>query len=160
MDILPNPTIMLQHLLNCVILFVALRFLLYKPVRKFMETRSARLAQQFDEAQAMSKSASDKLAEYQAQLDGVAQLRARAAQEGAQRGGEQAEEIIARAREQADQIIAVAQRDVQAMRVNAQEALRAQAVDLALEISAQVLARELNTEDDRKLIEEFLSKVG
>ncbi|MEG0766823.1 MAG: ATP synthase F0 subunit B, partial [Clostridia bacterium] len=52
-----NPVTILLHVLNACVLFTALYFLLYKPVRKFMKARSAGIEAQLTQAEDMRKAA-------------------------------------------------------------------------------------------------------
>ena len=112
------------HMLNFVILAGGLYFILYAPVKKFMDGRAAAYA-------AMDKAAADKLAEadklaadHKAHLDKLdEELRDRraesqkiaqaAAQQQLDRAREQADEIVASARKTADSIHARAVADSQ-----------------------------------------------
>ena len=44
-----NPLSILLHVINAAILLVSLYFLLYKPVRKYMDARSARVAKELQD---------------------------------------------------------------------------------------------------------------
>ena len=90
------------HMLNFVILVGGLYFILYSPVKKFMDQRAARYA-------AMDKAAAEKLAhERRAESQKIAQA---AAQQQLDRAQEQADQIIAAARKSAESIRAKALAD-------------------------------------------------
>jgi F-type H+-transporting ATPase subunit b len=59
-----TPLDILYHVINIVILYVLLRFILYKPVRKFMAARADRIQKQLEDAAAMEKAAADEKALY------------------------------------------------------------------------------------------------
>lgn len=61
----------LLHLFNFVILFAVLYFLLYSPVKKFMDERQKHFADLENEAQDKLSKSESVLKEYQTKLDGV-----------------------------------------------------------------------------------------
>ena len=155
-----NPWDILFHMINVAVLFVAIRLLLYKPIRGFMEGRARRVeadldaaAQQRAEADARGKEL-DKAAQ-QARMD-AAQAIASGVQQGQKTGGE----IVERARKQAGELIEQARQEAERIHLEAREAVRAQAVDMAVEIAGRLLEREVRPEDHRRIIDEFLTKVG
>ena len=66
MDI--NPVDILIHIINILVLFVLLRLLIYKPVKKFMDERSQRIQKEMDHASEISAQAEELHAQYQACL--------------------------------------------------------------------------------------------
>ena len=113
----------LLHMLNFVILAGGLYFILYAPVKKFMDQREAHYAE-------MDQAAADKLAEaeklaasHQAQLDKVEdELRERRA-ESQKIAQAAAQQQLDRAQQQADQIIADSQKELKELAMAAAEKL-------------------------------------
>ena len=102
----------LLHALNFVILFGALYFLLYKPVRDYMDARRARYEKMDEDAKAALAQAEQTKAGYEAQLKGAdeeIERRRREAEDALQHAADerraqaeaQAEEIVRKARENA-----------------------------------------------------------
>ena len=107
----------LLHLMNFVILFAILYFLLYKPVRNFMEKRKAAYTEMDDQATQAKAEAEELKAKYEEQLANLdveilekkqgATLAAEQQAKGIrQKAQEDAQEIISRAKQQA-----IAERD-------------------------------------------------
>ncbi|MCI9156259.1 MAG: ATP synthase F0 subunit B [Lawsonibacter sp.] len=99
----------LLHWMNLAILTGGLYFLLYSPVKKFMEKREEHYRQMDEEAQEKLRQAEQIKADYQSKLDGaeeeIHQARIKAQQDVQQSVQDQ----LAQAQAQADQIIAKAQ---------------------------------------------------
>ncbi len=98
----------LLHAVNFVILFGALYFLLYKPVKDYMNARRAQYEKMDEDAKAALKQAEQTKADYEAQLKNAGEeiaARRRAADEAMQR---EADEHRAQAQAQADEIVAKA----------------------------------------------------
>lgn len=150
----------LLHMLNTAILFIAIRLLVYKPVRKFLDARTARVTDALAEATATRGEADRLLAEAQdarrtAEAD-AAKLQADGALSAQQAG----DALIGEARRQADEMLRSAEAEAEAMHAAAQEEIQAQALAMAVEISEKMIGRELAEKDNEVLAREFLTKVG
>ena len=101
----------LLHWMNLAILTGGLYFLLYAPVKKFMEEREEHYRSLDEEAAAKLAQAEQVRAEYQAKLDGadeeIRQARAKAQQSAQQ----SAQALLDQAQAQAKQIVAHARAD-------------------------------------------------
>ena len=104
----------LLHLLNVVILFFIIYFLLYKPVKNFMDKRKKEYEEMDSSAASRLKEAEDLKNSYEARLkdadDEIKALKSRAADDMAaqaaqseQQAREQAEQILEKARTKAEQ---------------------------------------------------------
>lgn len=95
----------LLHWMNLVILVGGLYFILFKPVKAFMEKREAYFREKDEQAEAKLAEAQRVQAEYQAKLD-AADEEIRQARIKAQQASQQAvEEQLARAKAQAQQLM-------------------------------------------------------
>ena len=103
----------LLHWMNLAILTGGLYFLLYAPVKKFMEEREEHYRSLDEEAAAKLAQAEQVRAEYQAKLDGadeeIRQARAKAQQSAQQ----SAQALLDQAQAQAQQIVAHARADAE-----------------------------------------------
>ena len=160
MEELFNPTTIILHVINAVILLVALYFLLYKPVRKFTTARAQGIEEKLKNAQDTQLKANDALSASQQKLKDADHEAMAAVSQGAQKAQAQAQDIIKSAREQAGQIVAQARQEANALLFSAHEAMADEASVLAVEIAAKVLSREVKAEDHQQLIDEFVKKVG
>lgn len=113
----------LLHWMNLVILTGGLYFLLYKPVRQFMEKREAHYRERDEEAARNLREAEELKAAYQAKLDGadeeIRQTRAKAqaaVQQSVEEQMAQAKQIVAKAQAEAassrERIIKESQREL------------------------------------------------
>lgn len=106
----------LLHLMNFVILFAILYFLLYKPVRNFMEKRKQAYQELDDQTHAANEEAEKLKVQYEEQLAGVdAEIaeRKKAALDAADR---RAKEIEQKATEEAAGILSLAKKQAEAER--------------------------------------------
>jgi F-type H+-transporting ATPase subunit b len=155
-----NPITILLHVINAIILLVALYFLLYKPVRKYTAARAQGIDDQLKNAQDTQNKAQDQFSASQQKLKDADREAMTAISQGSQKAQEQAQDIVKSAREQANQIVAQARQEANTMLFSAHEAMADEAAVLAVEIAAKVLSREVKAEDHQQLIDEFVKKVG
>ncbi len=155
-----SPRDILLHMINVVVLFVAIRLLLYKPIRKFMNARTERVQGELDAAQAKQQAADARQAELDAAAHQTKLDAAQAIADGVQQGQKTGEDIVARANKQAETIVAHAQDEARQIEIDAKMAVRTQAINMAVEIAGRMLEREVKADDHQKIIDEFLTKVG
>ena len=155
-----NPIDILEHVLNLIVLFLILRSLVYKPVRKFMLEREQRLADQRDQAKQEMEQASSMKAEYEQSVK-EAKVRAEGIlKEGADRADDIAKQIVADAEQKVKLMLANAQQEAQRTRQEALSSLRDEVAAISVEVAQKILEREVSANDNRKIIEEYFSKVG
>ncbi|MCL1964950.1 MAG: hypothetical protein FWF69_07800 [Firmicutes bacterium] len=150
----------LLHVINALILLAAVTYFVYKPARKFMNERAARVKGQMDEAEALKRQAEAALGEAEAAHKAAEADVSRAQSEGATRAQASAEQILSAARQKAEETLAQALADANAMKAAAQEAIQGQALSMAVEIAEKMIGRELSQKDNDALAREFLTKVG
>ena len=155
-----HPLDIALHMLNIVVLFVLLRALVYKPVRKFMRARADGIQKQIDEAQrladenaAAGKAGESRLAEAGAE---AAALLARSQKQAAELIDAAAKEAEAQAKKrirQTDETIRQMKRDASA-------AMETQITEMALALAAELLSRELSAADQQAAIDAFFHRGG
>lgn len=150
----------LLHIINTVILFIAIRIFVYKPVRKFLNARTERVAGELDAAQQQREEATALMDSARTEKRAAEIAATELQSEGAQRAQKSGDALIAEARRQADAILAQAHTDAEAVKAAAQEEIQAQALTMAVEIAEKMIGRELAVRDNETLAREFLTKVG
>ena len=104
------------HMLNFALLFGAMYFLLYQPVKKFMDERAARYAKMDEEAKAKLDQAEQSRADYEKKLADVnAEIEAKKAEAHAALDAELAE-ARAQAQKSADELVEKSRRTAQSER--------------------------------------------
>jgi F-type H+-transporting ATPase subunit b len=154
-----NPLDLVIHIVNIVVLFFLLRLILYKPVARFLSERSERINKQLSDAENKLKEAEEMKLEYQRQLD-----RAEAQEHDIVRGAEakaaqEASAIIADANSRAEKIIAEAQDRIEKEKKRAVEQMQVEIAQLAIDIAARILKREVNAADSILIAEQFFSEM-
>lgn len=138
-----EPKDLILHLINAGVLFAIVRFLLYKPTRKFMYARRERITAALEEAeQAKLKVASvqEDCARLLAETEEAARDRAMEITDAA---GESAKALEAHAREEARAIVEQARQETRKEHDKAMEGLRGEVIDLAAGMAEQLLKEAL-----------------
>ena len=150
----------LISLANLTILFLLLKKFLYKPVTKMLDERRAQIDKDYSDAADAKQSAEAKDAELTERLAGAkaeAEVIVKEAADAAQARGDK---IVEEARITADGIIRQAEVDAQLERNRAQAAIKTQIIDVSTALSEKMLEREINADDHKALIDEFIDKIG
>ena len=159
MDIKAVATSMILNIANIVILFIILRALVYKPVKRFMKTRADTIQAQVDEATKRLLEAEALVEERDAKL-ATAEREAEEVRGGIISAADrQAEEIRQAASQEAGRIKQTAAEE--AARENDQllNEMREKIADMSVEIAAQILGREVKKSDNQDIIDGYFDKV-
>lgn len=150
----------LISLANLTILFLLLKKFLYKPVTKMLEERRAQIDKEYSDAEIASTSAKEKdveltsrLANAKAEAEGIVKEAADAAQA---RG----DKIVEDAKAAADGIIRQAELDAELERKRVNKTIKEQIVDISTTLAEKMLEREVNADDHKTLIDNFINKIG
>lgn len=143
------------------VVFGALFFILAKTawpaILKQVEEREARIRQALDDAAKANAEAQRLLAEYQGQLAAAKTEAQELLAQGRQAGEKLREEMVAKGREEQEDLLARARREIALERDRAVAELRHEAVELSIAAASKVIERNLDTEADRKLVQDYLA---
>lgn len=144
--------------------FLVLMFILKKvafgPLMGIMIKREEHIASEIEEAE-KSRVESSKLLEEQKALLNEARKEAQSMIEDSKKHGEaQREDIVKIAREEAERLKESARLEIEQQKEQAVTALREQVASLSVMIASKVIEKELNEEDQRKLIDDYVQRAG
>ena len=146
-----------------IIIFVLVLGILYKAafphILGAVEAREARIRQLIEETAADRESARIALEEQTRQLEETRAEVQEIVAEGRTAGERVREEMLAEGRRQAEEITARARRDARQELENAIEELRVEAVDIAIAAASKLIERNLDQDDNRRVVQNFLSEV-
>ena len=150
----------LASLLNLVLLFLIVKYFLYKPVKKIMAKRDEELEARYTEAEDSVKSAENDRREWETRLAGANAEADSIINSATELAKSRGEAIVTEAREKADGIIRVAQNEAELERVKAADGIKREIIEVSGAIAEKMLEREVNTSDHRNLIDSFIDNVG
>lgn len=146
------------------VIFLILLALLGKyafgPVMNIMKTREDHIANEINASEEKHQEAK-KLVEEQRELIKQARLESQGLIENAKKLGEvQKEDIIRTARAEAERMKESAIKEITQEREKAVAALREQVASLSVLIASKVIEKELNEQEQDKLISDYINEVG
>lgn len=150
----------LISLANLTILFLLLKKFLYKPVTKMLEERRAQIDSQYSEAEAANISAKAKDAELTSRLANAKAEAEGIVKDAADMAKARGDKIVEDAKAQASGIIRQAETDAELHRKRAESAIKTQIIDVSTALTEKMLEREINADDHKALIDDFIDKIG
>lgn len=145
-----------------ILIFLLVLGILYKAafphILGAVEAREAKIRELLAQAELDREQARVALEEQTRQLE---ETRARVQElvaEGKSAGERVREEILGEARRQADELLVRTRRDVRQELERAQEELRVEVVEIALAAASKLVQRNLDEEDNRRLVRDFLAE--
>ena len=144
----------LLHMFNFAILFAALYFLLYKPVKKYIDAREDEYKKASDEAKAKLREAEETKEKLGGELSEMREEARRECSEMAQNAQKQYQNRISEAEKQAEKIISDAEEQAQAIK---RKALKDSGKDIAELVKESVGKAVIGSADEA--FEAFLSSV-
>lgn len=155
LDVSKIPMDLILNFLNIIVLFVIVRLLLYKPVRKFLDARAEKTASVMKDAEQQKKDAEKLKSDYESMLSDTEGEAKKIIKDAEMKAAEKSAAIIANAEKQAEEIIAEAKKQIEDERREAREDIKKEIVRTALVISEKVLEREIKDADVRKIAEDY-----
>ena len=151
---------MAASLANLLILFLVLKKLLYKPVRKMLANRQREVDEVYSRADEALEAAEHSRAEYEKKLasaDAECDEMLRTAKKNAALRGDG---IVAEAEEKAAGLIRRAENEIELARGEAEDGMRKEIAELSVRLAEKLLEREINRDDHRELIDSFIKEIG
>ena len=154
-----NPLSILLHVVNAAILLIALYFLLYKPVRKYMNARTEGVEKGLQDVLDAQEKVRQEQTKARADVEAARQQAADVIAQSVSQAQEQAQQILEDAHGSAEQTIRRARTESEFLRRNARNEMRDEVADLSIALASKILQREVKQDDHAKLVDDFLKKV-
>ena len=147
-------------LLNLLLLFLIVKKFLFKPVKKVVNSRQAKIDEQYAEAEEALSSAKESERELNEKLSVAHKTADEIVKEATELGERRKEKLLDDAHTEADAIIRQARADAELEKKKAEEDIKAQIIDVSSALTEKLIEREIKVEDHRKLIDSFISDMG
>jgi len=147
------------QLLNAIVLAVVLTYLLYKPVRKFMQKRADGIQSQLDRAQDDAQAAEKWKAFYEQRLEEIELEREGILEEAQRLAAENTERMLGEAGEEIAAKKERAAAGIQARQERANEELRLQIIETASAMAGKFVATAMDEEAQDRLFGEALAEL-
>ena len=146
------------NIINIIILFVIVRGLAYKPVKKFLDARKERVAKELSDAAAAKQNAEEEALKYKELTEKSKAEGTEIINEAERTAKQSAAEIIASAKQSAAEITEKARENAKREREAQVASIKDEIAELAFDISMQVLSREVTDEDNMRIADSFFEK--
>lgn len=150
----------LISLANLLILFLIIKKLLFKPVKRVLAKRQETLDESYKAAEEANTEAQKKRDELDEKLANAQNRADEILKDATDNAKYRGEKIVEEAQERADTIIRVAQNEAELERKKASDSIKREIVDVSSTLTEKMLEREINTEDHRALIDSFIEDIG
>ncbi len=155
-----DPDTIILTLLNTMILFLVLKFLLFDKVNKVLEDRKNDISTAYDNADKAQAEAEKLQLEYADRISNAKEESAQIITEATKKAQVRSDEIIAEARSEASSIMDKAYVEIEREKKKAVNEIKDEITDIAFEAAKLVVEKEINQQDNERLIEEFINNVG
>lgn len=155
-----EPGLIIWTLISFFILLALLAKLAYPQILKGLRKREETIQQQLEEARKTKQTAESLLEDYKRQLAEARSEAQKIINEGKSLGENMRKEIVQKAQEESNQIVKRAQEEIELQKQKAILELQEKIADLSIMAASKIINKSLNTEDHRRLVEEYVSKVG
>ena len=141
-------------------LFLAMSYLLFNPVRKMLQDRQAKIANDIDSASADKESAAALKAEYEAKLKNIDKEAEQILSEARHKALKNEARIIDEAKAEAARIIHIANEEAELSKKRAMDEVKQEMITVASMMAAKVVAANIDATVQDTLVEQTLKEMG
>ena len=149
----------LISLLNLTLLFFILKKFLFKPVQSILEKRQNELSRQYEAAQEAEDSANESREKWETTLAGAKSEADRILATATENARFRSDKIISEAEARAEVIVNEAKAEAALTEKKAKDVIRTEIVTISGQLTEKLLAREINEDDHRAMIDAFLEEM-
>ena len=151
-----EPGLIIWTWLVFIVLFFLLRKYAWPPIVRLTEEREKLIAKQLQEAERVNTEAKTALEEHKQLLSGAKDEAHKLINEAKGLASKERERLLAQARDEQQQVLERAKREIEVERERAVAELRREAVDLSLAAASKLIEQRVDSDADRKIVEEYL----
>ena len=150
-----HPIDIVISLINITVLFILLRLILWKFVNNFLSSREKRVREELEDVEKRRLDAEALKAEYEERLEGLKASERDLMRESQIKASVEAEEILSDARDKAVVMMAEARERIADEKERAIVNARYEVAQLATDMAARILRREVSKEDSINAVNDF-----
>ena len=148
----------LWTIINLILFFVLMRFLLFKPIKKILTQRQEMLDNQFKDAENAREQADLLKSQYESELAGVEDEKKQIINDARSDAKIEYDKIVSRAQSDADKIKSDARKAADAETEKARLSVKESIAQLAMETAAKVVEEKSSAEIDSSIYDKFLNE--
>ena len=158
--LIPNLLSFVIQFLSFLVLLLAVFFLAYKPVKRILQKRADHIQNEINEAEEKNALAAASVAEAK-ELVNSSKIKASEIIKNAEaQGQEKYDAIILQAKQEVAEMKDLAEQDIERAKEDAIQDIRSEMVNVALTASKEILKREVDSQDNVKLAEDFIDQLN
>ena len=158
--LVPNLLSFVIQLISFAILLIVVFFVAYKPVKKILKKRADYVEQEVKEARENNLETQKALQEAKASI-ADSKVQASAIIKSAEKvGQEKSEALIEQAKLEVQEMKLNAEKDIERAKEEAIQDIRNEMVSVALSASEEILKREVDSDDNTRLAEDFINRLN
>ena len=143
-----------------IILLLVVFFFAYKPVKKMLKKRGDFIQEEIDQAQKNHQEAVEETREAKKLLADSKAEASLIIENATKKGEEKYEAMMLEAKEEVKEMKLAAQEDIEQAKVDALNDIRNEMVNVALTASKEILKREVDSDDNTRLAEDFINRLN
>ncbi len=155
-----NPWTMLFAWLNLLILYLFLKKLAFKPLKKMIDSRQKEIDDMYSDAESSRKDAEAMKSEYQEKLNTATEESEKILKDAQRKAQLREEEIILRANAEAQKTLERAEAQIELEKKNAINQVKNEVTEVAISIASAVIERDVKADEHKELIDDFISSMG
>ena len=145
---------------NLIILYFALRKILFRPIKKMIDSRQSEIDGMYDDAESARTDAKALKDEYEQRLATAKEESEEILKSAQRRAQLKEEEIIAEARAEASRTLERADEQIELEKKRVLNEVKDEVSRMAIDIASAVIERDVSEDEHRKLIDSFIDEVG
>ena len=145
---------------NLLILYIFLKKLLFVPIKNMIDSRQKEIDDMYSEAEESKTLAEGMKKEYEEKLEAASEKSEEMIKEAARKAELRSEEIIKEANAQVSATLRRAEEQIALEKKQAMNDMKNEVSDMALEIAAAVIERDINKGDHESFIDGFIDSIG
>ena len=155
-----NPFTMIFAWVNLLILYLFLKKLLFVPIKNMIDSRQKEINDMYSDAEASKASAEEMKKEYEEKLSSATEESEEILKKATRRAQLREEEILREANEKADRVLERAEEQIELEKKQAINDVKNQVSEMAIDIAAAVIERDINADEHEAMINDFINGIG
>jgi len=145
-------------LINLGILFLGIKYFLWKPVTNMIETREKKIADDINKAQRDKERSEQLKIQYETFMNDAEAERITLIKEAEDEAKYRATELIHEGKENADALLEKARSEIEYEKILAQKELKNYVSDLAMQVAQKLVATDMDSEKNRNYVKNMIDK--
>lgn len=155
-----NPFTMVFAWINLLILYLFLKKLLFVPIKNMIDSRQKEIDDMYSDAESSKESAEAMKLEYEEKLAAATEESEEIVKKAVRRAQLREEEILRDANEKAERVMERAEEQIELEKKQAINDVKNQVSDMAIDIAALVIERDVDKAEHEAMIDDFINSIG